>query len=184
MRERDRVFVGHLTEAAADDGSGLTDKVKVEAVSRTWQGAYGLDWHATPEKRARAIRKANSKLANPNIQEALRDVFLFAADFSVIEALRLQVAHARGTLVAEKVEIVDKETGERNLVNVHIPPNYQATKDILGMMLPQAAKKIDTRSQVMNVPAPPAREGSPGMQARVMGAVVSPRAALPKGEED
>jgi hypothetical protein len=90
-----------------------------------------------------ALKKAKSKLTQPDIQSAIRDVYE-AADFSIVDAVKKHVEHIqRG--------------------------NYQALKDFFAMAVPKPAQKVDIRSlsvtQHLNKPT----SAPASISARVIG---------------
>jgi hypothetical protein len=93
MRKRDRVLAENLLTVVAQTGR-LDDAAKVEALRRSWVHP--------PRSPKRAVAIVDAKLGNPEVRELVQHLFEARGDFSVVDAIRLHVAHIRGTTPIQK----------------------------------------------------------------------------------
>jgi hypothetical protein len=93
MRARDRVLAENLIAVVAETGK-LDDRAKVEALSRSWI--------RPPKSAKRAVAIVNRKLREAEMREVLSYVYDGLEEFTLGDAVRLHVAHIRGTLENSK----------------------------------------------------------------------------------
>ncbi len=158
MRRRDAHFVEELQAQIGEAGGVVTDAGKIAAVN----AAYHYAPQATAWPAHLALKKAAMILRKPDVVVALRDCYVGAAGFSIVEALQLHVAHIRGSAPGSEGKA-----------------NYQALKDYFGMALPAQAKRVESKNLNLTVSAPPPREGAPEMRARMVGPTPRMRALEP-----
>lgn len=101
--------------------------------------------------RALMLKRAKRKMRKPDVRERIREVFELA-DFSVLDAVQMHVAHIRGT-------------APKNA-------NYQALKDFEAMAFEQAPKTLNVNNRNLNVNVTPGsgRDEAPTIAPRILGA--------------
>lgn len=143
-RRRDREFADALVEAVQIEGS-LNDNALVMAADATWEPPS----FAKPENaRKIMLAKAKRKLKRPDIRARIREVFELA-DFNVVDAVQMHIAHIRG--------------------NAPAGANYQALKDYEAMVFEQAPKTMNINQRNLHMNVPLSREGAPAIAPRILG---------------
>lgn len=147
MRKRDEEFADNVVAAVQHVGA-LNDESLVMAADATYEPVFA----ASPAKhKALMLRKAKSKMRKPDVRERIRAVFELA-DFSVMDAVQMHVAHIRGT-APEKA-------------------SYQALKDFEAMAFEQAPKTLNVNNRNLNLNMTPGsgRDEAPPIAPRILGA--------------
>lgn len=161
MRQRDSQFVLSVMNEMDANGGKLTDDVKMAAAR--------LSYGCTTSDGA-ALRKAESKLAMPEIKRALAD---YIEELSTTpeeqglnhgEAMRLWVKHIRGRFT--KI-VLDKDGDPKE---VEIPPSYAALKDYVKLTTPEAPRQLQVQSINLHRTERVNRtEATPQIRARTIG---------------
>jgi hypothetical protein len=120
-RQRDRWLVDALIRAAARHGGQLTEDARHEAVAEV---------HQNNPSRKRALAIVDKKLRNPNIRQALADVYQGVADFTIGDAVELHVGHIRGL----RHRAIYKDGSERDVIE---KPSWPALKAYEDLVFPQ-----------------------------------------------
>jgi hypothetical protein len=145
-RARDRRFVAALVEELAN-APALTEDILIAAAQKAYDPPGRT--RTTEQHRAYALFKAQQKLALTQIGDAIASYYGAVTGFSLADAAELHVAHIKGELTKQHVVTIGKgEEARTEVVDVKIPPSYQALRDLLTLTLPKQPKQvnIDQRS--------------------------------------
>lgn len=101
-----------------------------------------------------ALKFAKAKLKQSDIHAAMEHLY-DDAELPIVEMVRLQVAHVKGTLTKDVV------TKDGDVVQVKIPPSYAALKDAMAATIPVAPKTVHVRQENFNHSVAPVNMSEP-----------------------
>lgn len=141
-RRQDRAFVAaFVTELAK--ATELSEDVLYAAAA----SAYDTNVKAGPAAHRRMmVNKAKQKLQLSHVMSAIGEYYEAVSGFSLEKAVKLHIDHIEGNITEQKVVVVGHgKDATTEVVEVKIPPNYAALRDLLKVAMPQPAKhlKID-----------------------------------------
>lgn len=157
-RKRDRELVDALIRHTAMNEGQLTPEVARAAIAETWLGRI-------PKTKESAWEIVRKKLRNPNIRQALGEIYEELGDgFTIEDAVKKHVWHIK-------------------------KGSYAALKDFLTMTLPMPAKKLEVGMTVASIGAS-MLNSVPPVEARALGpaqvedVIDAPIVDLGEAEED